>query len=231
MVQAKKITIAIDGYASSGKSTLGKDLAEALGYIFIDSGAMYRGVALFALEQGLLDSGNLNVSELVAKLPEISLYFTMDATQVLMLNGRDVSLEIRSSKVSEVVSAVAAVREVREKLVDLQRAMGSEGGVVMDGRDIGTVVFPKAELKLFVTADLDTRSQRRFQEMQKNQPSSTFQEVKNNLSQRDSYDTQRSISPLLKAEDAILIDTGSISREEQLKVALELVETVLGHEV
>jgi cytidylate kinase len=231
MVQAKKITIAIDGYASSGKSTLGKDLAKALGYIFIDSGAMYRGVALFALEQGLLDSGNLNVSELVAKLPEISLYFTMDATQVLMLNGRDVSLEIRSSKVSEVVSAVAAVREVREKLVDLQRAMGSEGGVVMDGRDIGTVVFPKAELKLFVTADLDTRSQRRFQEMQKNQPSSTFQEVKNNLSQRDSYDTQRSISPLLKAEDAILIDTGSISREEQLKVALELVETVLGHEV
>jgi cytidylate kinase len=231
MVQAKKITIAIDGYASSGKSTLGKDLAKALGYIFIDSGAMYRGVALFALEQGLLDSGNLNVSELVAKLPEISLYFTMDSTQVLMLNGRDVSLEIRSSKVSEVVSAVAAVREVREKLVDLQRAMGSEGGVVMDGRDIGTVVFPKAELKLFVTADLDTRSQRRFQEMQKNQPSSTFQEVKNNLSQRDSYDTQRSISPLLKAEDAILIDTGSISREEQLKVALELVETVLGHEV
>lgn len=231
MVQAKKITIAIDGYASSGKSTLGKDLAKALGYIFIDSGAMYRGVALFALEQGLLDSGNLNVSELVAKLPEISLYFTMDATQALMLNGRDVSLEIRSSKVSEVVSAVAAVREVREKLVDLQRAMGSEGGVVMDGRDIGTVVFPKAELKLFVTADLDTRSQRRFQEMQKNQPSSTFQEVKNNLSQRDSYDTQRSISPLLKAEDAILIDTGSISREEQLKVALELVETVLGHEV
>lgn len=231
MVQAKKITIAIDGYASSGKSTLGKDLAKALGYIFIDSGAMYRGIALFALEQGLLDSGNLNVSELVAKLPEISLYFTMDATQVLLLNGRDVSLEIRSSKVSEVVSAVAAVREVREKLVDLQRAMGSEGGVVMDGRDIGTVVFPKAELKLFVTADLDTRSQRRFQEMQKNQPSSTFQEVKNNLSQRDSYDTQRSISPLLKAEDAILIDTGSISREEQLKVALELVETVLGHEV
>ena len=231
MVQAKKITIAIDGYASSGKSTLGKDLAKALGYIFIDSGAMYRGVALFALEQGLLDSGNLNVSELVAKLPEISLYFTMDPTQVLMLNGRDVSLEIRSSKVSEVVSAVAAVREVREKLVDLQRAMGSEGGVVMDGRDIGTVVFPKAELKLFVTADLDTRSQRRFQEMQKNQPSSTFQEVKNNLSQRDSYDTQRSISPLSKAEDAILIDTGSISREEQLKVALELVETVLGHEV
>lgn len=231
MVQAKKITIAIDGYASSGKSTLGKDLAKALGYIFIDSGAMYRGVALFALEQGLLDSGNLNVSELVAKLPEISLYFTMDATQVLMLNGRDVSLEIRSSKVSEVVSAVAAVREVREKLVDLQRAMGSEGGVVMDGRDIGTVVFPKAELKLFVTADLDTRSQRRFQEMQKNQPSSTFQEVKNNLSQRDSYDTQRSISPLLKADDAILIDTGSISREEQLKVALELVETFLGHEV
>jgi cytidylate kinase len=231
MFQAKKITIAIDGYASSGKSTLGKDLAKALGYIFIDSGAMYRGVALFALEQGLLDSGNLNVSDLVAKLPEITLYFTMDATQVLMLNGRDVSLEIRSSKVSEVVSAVAAVREVREKLVDLQRAMGSEGGVVMDGRDIGTVVFPKAELKLFVTADLDTRSQRRFQEMQKNQPSSTFQEVKNNLSQRDSYDTQRSISPLLKAEDAILIDTGSISREEQLKVALELVETVLGHEV
>lgn len=231
MVQAKKITIAIDGYASSGKSTLGKDLAKALGYIFIDSGAMYRGVAWFALTKGLITSNGLNSPGLIAKLPEISVHFSTDGAQALILNGQDVSVEIRSTEVSQVVSEVAAIAEVREKLVELQRAMGQNGGIVMDGRDIGTVVFPKAELKLFVTADLDTRSQRRFKEMQKKQVTATLMEVKENLSQRDTFDTHRANSPLMQAEDAIVFDTGSISREEQLEKALKLVESVLEHEV
>ncbi|MFM7724922.1 MAG: (d)CMP kinase [Bacteroidota bacterium] len=231
MVQAKKITIAIDGYASSGKSTLGKDLAKALGYIFIDSGAMYRGVAWFALQKGLFDSNGLNGPGLIAQLPEVNVHFSTDGSQTLILNGQDVSVEIRSAEVSQVVSEVAAIAEVRKKLVELQRAMGQNGGIVMDGRDIGTVVFPNAELKLFVTADLETRSQRRFKEMQKKQATSTLLEVKENLFQRDTFDTQRANSPLMQAEDAIVFDTGSISREEQLEKALKLVETVLGYEV
>lgn len=230
MVQAKKITIAIDGYASSGKSTLGKDLAKALGYIFIDSGAMYRGVAWFALEKGLFNDRRLNASALIALLPEITLHFSTDGSQALILNGQNVSVEIRSKEVSQVVSEVAAIGEVRKKLVESQRKIGSRGGIVMDGRDIGTVVFPEAELKLFVTADLETRSQRRFLEMQKNHAAATLQEVKENLLQRDDFDTKRAISPLIKAEDAIVFDTSSISREEQLKKALQLVKTVLGHE-
>jgi cytidylate kinase len=231
VVQAKKITIAIDGYASSGKSTLGKDLAKALGYIFIDSGAMYRGVAWFALQKGLFDANGLNRPGLIEQLPEINVHFSTNGSQALILNGQDVSVEIRSTEVSQVVSEVAAIGEVREKLVELQREMGKNGGIVMDGRDIGTVVFPHAELKLFVSADLETRSQRRFLEMQKKQITVTLLEVKENLSQRDTYDTQRANSPLIQAEDAIVFDTGNISREEQLEKALKLVETVLGHEV
>jgi len=231
MVQAKKITIAIDGYASSGKSTLGKDLAKALGYIFIDSGAMYRGVTWFALQKGLFDAKGLNGPGLIAQLHEVNVHFSTDGSQALILNGQDVSVEIRSTEVSQAVSQVAAIAEVRKKLVELQRAMGQNGGIVMDGRDIGTVVFPNAELKLFVTADLETRSQRRFNEMQKKQATATLLEVKENLSQRDTFDTQRTNSPLMQAEDAIVFDTGSISREEQLEQALKLVETVLGYEV
>jgi len=230
MSKKQQLTIAIDGYASSGKSTLGKDLAKALGYIFIDSGAMYRGVAWFALEKGLFNERRLNASALIAILPEVTLHFSTDGSQALILNGQDVSVEIRSKEVSQVVSEVAAIGEVRKKLVESQRKIGSRGGIVMDGRDIGTVVFPEAELKLFVTADLETRSQRRFQEMQKNDAAATLQEVKENLLQRDDFDTKRAISPLIKAEDAIVFDTSSISREEQLKKALQLVKTVLGHE-
>jgi cytidylate kinase len=231
VVQAKKITIAIDGYASSGKSTLGKDLAKALGYIFIDSGAMYRGVAWFAITKGFFDAKGLNGPGLIEQLPEINVHFSTNGSQALILNGQDVSVEIRSTEVSQVVSEVAAIGEVREKLVELQREMGKNGGIVMDGRDIGTVVFPHAELKLFVSADLETRSQRRFLEMQKKQITVTLLEVKENLFQRDTYDTQRANSPLIQAEDAIVFDTGNISREEQLEKALKLVETVLGHEV
>ena len=231
MASKRKIIIAIDGYASSGKSTLGKDLAKALGYVFIDSGAMYRGVALFALENQWVAGNVVDAGAITAKLSEIQLQFSADSGQHLLLNGRDVSREIRESQVSEIVSSVAAIGAVREKLVELQRAMGMNGGIVMDGRDIGTVVFPQAELKLFITAALEIRSERRFLEMQKNNAQTTLQEVRDNLSLRDAFDTQRTISPLKQAADAVVIDTGNIGREEQLQQALTLVESIVGHEV
>lgn len=231
MASKRKIIIAIDGYASSGKSTLGKDLAKALGYVFIDSGAMYRGVALFALENQWVAGNVVDAGAITAKLSEIQLQFSADSGQHLLLNGRDVSREIRESQVSEIVSSVAAIGAVREKLVELQRAMGMNGGIVMDGRDIGTVVFPQAELKLFITAALEIRSERRFLEMQKNNAQTTLQEVRDNLSLRDAFDTQRAISPLKQAADAVVIDTGNIGREEQLQQALTLVESIIGHEV
>jgi cytidylate kinase len=231
MASKRKIIIAIDGYASSGKSTLGRDLAKALGYVFIDSGAMYRGVALFALENQWVVGNVVDAGAITAKLSEIQLQFSADSGQHLLLNGRDVSREIRESQVSEIVSSVAAIGAVREKLVELQRAMGMNGGIVMDGRDIGTVVFPQAELKLFITAALEIRSERRFLEMQKNNAQTTLQEVRDNLSQRDAFDTQRAISPLKQAADAVVIDTGNIGREEQLQQALTLVESIVGHEV
>ena len=231
MASKRKIIIAIDGYASSGKSTLGKDLAKALGYVFIDSGAMYRGVALFALENQWVAGNVVDAGAITAKLSEIQLQFSADSGQHLLLNGRDVSREIRESQVSEIVSSVAAIGAVREKLVELQRAMGMNGGIVMDGRDIGTVVFPQAELKLFITAALEIRSERRFLEMQKNNAQTTLQEVRDNLSLRDAFDPQRAISPLKQAADAVVIDTGNIGREEQLQQALTLVESIVGHEV
>lgn len=231
MASKRKIIIAIDGYASSGKSTLGRDLAKALGYVFIDSGAMYRGVALFALENQWVVGNVVDAGAITAKLSEIQLQFSADSGQHLLLNGRDVSREIRESQVSEIVSSVAAIGAVREKLVELQRAMGMNGGIVMDGRDIGTVVFPQAELKLFITAALEIRSERRFLEMQRNNAQTTLQEVRDNLSQRDAFDTQRAISPLKQAADAVVIDTGNIGREEQLQQALTLVESIVGHEV
>lgn len=230
MLSRKKITIAIDGFASSGKSTLGKDLAKALGYVFIDSGAMYRGVALFSIENGFISDNQLNAALLIPRLSEIHLEFIAGETKSLHLNGRDVSQEIRSTQVSEVVSEVAAIGEVRRKLVQQQQAMGKEGGIVMDGRDIGTVVFPNAELKLFVTADLHVRSERRYLELSKTNPSITLAEVTQNLSLRDAIDTSRAISPMRKAEDAIELDTGKLNRAEQLERALSLVKSIIDHE-
>lgn len=230
MLSRKKITIAIDGFASSGKSTLGKDLAKALGYVFIDSGAMYRGVALFSIENGFITDNQLNAALLIPRLSEIHLEFVAGETKSLHLNGRDVSREIRSTQVSEVVSEVADLGEVRQKLVQQQQAMGKDGGIVMDGRDIGTVVFPHAELKLFVTANLHIRSERRFLELTKTNPSITMEEVAQNLALRDSIDTTRAISPLRKAEDAIELDTGKLNRAEQLERALSLVKSIIDHE-
>ena len=230
MLSRKKITIAIDGFASSGKSTLGKDLAKALGYVFIDSGAMYRGVALFSIENGFITDNQLNAALLIPRLSEIHLEFVAGETKSLHLNGRDVSREIRSTQVSEVVSEVAALGEVRQKSVQQQQAMGKEGGIVMDGRDIGTVVFPNAELKLFATADLHVRSERRYLELSKTNPSITLAEVTQNLSLRDAIDTSRAISPMRKAEDAIELDTGKLNRAEQLERALSLVKSIIDHE-
>lgn len=223
----QKITIAIDGYSSCGKSTLAKELAKELQYVFIDSGAMYRGVTLFALENKWIDGDNVNQKRLILALPEIQLNFKLNSetkSPELYLNGKNVSKEIRTPKVSAHVSLVASIKEVREKLVASQREMGKEGGIVMDGRDIGSVVFPNAELKLFVTASADVRTERRYEELIFKGVSITKEEVKANLLKRDKIDSTRKESPLIQTKDAIILDNTHLDREEQLKVALELVQ-------
>jgi cytidylate kinase len=230
MQNERKLIIAIDGYASSGKSTLAKSLADALGYVFIDTGAMYRGIAYFTVVNGLYTNDSIHEEALIKRLDEVHLMFgdpIVGNDRPLLLNGVNINDPIRSSEISALVSLVAVIPEVRTKLVDLQRQMGTQGGIVMDGRDIGTVVFPEADLKIFVTADLDIRAHRRFIEMQKNMPDITFEAVKANLASRDQIDTTRSIGPLKQAEDAILFDTGLLTRETQLEKALTLVHELL----
>jgi cytidylate kinase len=223
----KPLTIAIDGYASSGKSTLAKDLASELGYIFIDSGAMYRAVALFAIEQKLVKHGEPVREALIKQLDSIDLAFRRNPenkTLSLTLNGNDVSQKIRSNKVSALVSSVALFPEVRTKLVALQRAMGNNGGVVMDGRDIGTVVFPDAEIKFFVIAEVSVRAERRQQELASKGHPEAIEEVQKNLEHRDFIDTTRAHSPLKQADGAFLIDTTLHTRTSQLEVALQHIE-------
>jgi cytidylate kinase len=230
MQNERKLIIAIDGYASSGKSTLAKALADALGYVFIDTGAMYRGVSYFTVINGLYTHDSIHEEALIKRLDEVHLMFgdpIIGNDRPLLLNGVNINDPIRSSEISALVSLVAVIPEVRTKLVDLQRQMGTHGGIVMDGRDIGTVVFPQADLKIFVTADLDIRAHRRFIEMQKNMPDITLEAVKANLASRDEIDTTRSIGPLKQAEDAILFDTGLLTRETQLEKALTLVHELL----
>lgn len=227
METGKKITVAIDGYSSCGKSTLAKALAKELHYVFIDSGSMYRGITLYALENKLIDNNTIKTAELITDLPFIDLSFgTMNESGIrpLLLNGRDVSKEIRSLLVSNWVSEIAAIKEVRVALVRQQRALGEKGGVIMDGRDIGTVVFPHAELKLFLTASADVRAQRRFDEMQAKGESGTLEEIKQNLAHRDHLDSTREESPLIQAPDAIVIDNSQLSEEDQLRRALNLVQ-------
>lgn len=221
-----KITIAIDGWSSCGKSTLAKALAKELEYIYVDSGAMYRGVALFALRNRWVSSNYTDTAEIIDNLNKIQLAFesTKPGKADLFLNDENVEQEIRKIEVSNVVSAVATIKEVREHLVNLQRKLGESGGVVMDGRDIGSVVFPNAELKLFVTADVDIRAQRRFDELQSKGEDVSLEEVKRNLKQRDEMDSTREESPLIQTDDAVVIDNSHLSPEEQLKVALDLVK-------
>lgn len=216
----KKITIAIDGHSSCGKSTMAKKLAADLGYIYVDTGAMYRAVTLFALRQGLMDaeSKQIDVQALEERISEINITFTHDAEGKLqtVLNGEIVEQEIRQMLVSNCVSPIAALPFVRSRMVALQQQMGIEGGVVMDGRDIGTVVFPNAELKVFVTASAEVRAQRRLAELQQKGDTTTqFAEVLKNVEERDYLDSHRETSPLRQAEDARLLDNSELSIPEQ----------------
>ena len=220
------ITIAIDGFSSTGKSTLAKQLAKKLGYIFVDTGAMYRGITLFAIQNNIISNDLFAVDKLLEKLPEIKLNFHFNNTlgfAELYLNEVNVETEIRTMHVSNFVSKIAEISEVRSKLVQQQQQMGKNKGIVMDGRDIGTVVFPDAELKLFMTASPEVRAQRRFSEVQTIDPSITFESVLENIQKRDYIDSHRTDSPLKMADDAIEIDNSFLSREEQFELVMELV--------
>lgn len=224
----KKITIAIDGYAACGKSTLAKALASALNYTFIDSGAMYRAVALYCLEKNLINEGNMvNIDELEKHLEQI--HIEIKSSQHIFLNGQNITNAIRTPRVANIVSQVATIKSVRNKLVALQQAMGKSGGIVMDGRDIGTVVFPNAELKIFVTASTEVRTARRLAELQARGEQIAQDEVKKNLLLRDQLDSTRAESPLKQASDAIVLDTTALSREEQLQWALEAVALLVAN--
>ena len=221
---SKKITIAIDGHSSCGKSTLAKDLAKKLEYTFVDSGAMYRAVTLHAIRNNFIQNGRVDEEKLEKAISEIEIQFeSINGVQHIFLNNKDVTDEIRLPNVSNNVSIVAKLKPVRKKLVQQQRKMGSDGGIIMDGRDIGTVVFPDAELKLFVTASTEVRTERRFEELRANGIEITREEVKNNLIERDHIDSTREISPLMQAKDAIILDNSELTRLQQLELAIDLV--------
>lgn len=212
-----RITIAIDGHSSTGKSTVAKQLADYIGYIYVDSGAMYRAVTLFALQN------DLSNAELLERLTDINIALRPDkGGTMVLLNGADVSKGIRSMEVSNRVSEIAALPEVRAKLVEQQRIMRKENGVVMDGRDIGTVVFPDAELKLFMTASAKVRAQRRYKELIARGDQVSFQEVLSNVTERDRIDSTREVSPLRVAPDAITIDNSEMNLEDQFHIVLQL---------
>ena len=226
----KKITIAIDGFSSTGKSTLAKQLAKELEYVYVDTGAMYRAVAYFAMQNKLIGADFFDKSTLIEVLPKIQLEFRFN-TDVgfaeMYLNGENVEKPIRTIEVSNFVSKVAEVSEVRSKLVEQQQEMGTNKALVMDGRDIGTVVFPNAELKIFMTASAETRAQRRFDELQQKGDNVSYEEVLKNVVDRDYIDTHRADSPLVIADDAIEIDNSYLNKEEQFAAVLELVNDVV----
>ncbi len=224
MDNKRLITIAIDGFSSSGKSTMAKKLAKTIGYAYIDTGAMYRAVTLYCLRNGLFDGDRLDTERLEAALPDINITFGVDAdgkTQT-MLNGEVVEQEIRRMEVSSKVSIVAAVGSVRRALVKQQQAMGKQKGIVMDGRDIGTVVFPDAEMKVYVDASPETRARRRYEELSAKGDSVTYEDVLANVSERDRIDTTRAESPLRKADDAVVLDNSNMTIAEQDKWLLDL---------
>jgi len=223
----KKITIAIDGFSSTGKSTLAKELAKHLGYVYVDTGAMYRAVALFAMQKGFIGADFFDKQSLIKSLPLIKLVFKFNPNlgfAEMYLNDVNVEAAIRTIEVSNFVSLVAEISEVRSKLVEQQQEMGKNKGIVMDGRDIGTIVFPDADLKIFMTASPLIRAQRRFEELQKKGDSVTFDEVLKNVEERDYIDTHREDSPLVMADDAIEFDNSTISKQEQFERVLKLVK-------
>lgn len=225
----KKITIAIDGFSSTGKSTLAKQLAKYLGYIYVDTGAMYRAVTLYAMQHDFISDTHFDKKALIERLPKISLQFLFNPDlgyAEIFLNEKNVEAEIRTLEVSNFVSRIAEISEVRAKLVEQQQNMGKNKGIVMDGRDIGTVVFTDAELKLFMTASPETRARRRYEELLQKGQEVTYDEVLKNVQERDYIDTHREDSPLTKADDAIEIDNSHLSIKEQFDKVLGLVNTV-----
>jgi cytidylate kinase len=219
----KKITIAIDGFSSTGKSTMAKQLAKSLGYIYVDSGAMYRTVTLYAINNGLINDQIVEKEKLINALSNLTIEFVFNDQKGysdIYLNGKDVSDQIRSIEVSNKVSIIAAIPQVRSKLVAIQQEIGKNKGVVMDGRDIGTVVFPDAELKFFVSCSAQIRAERRYKELIDSGDQVSFEEVLANIQSRDQMDTTRAVSPLVQADDAIVIDNSNMSPEEQLELIL-----------
>jgi cytidylate kinase len=225
----KQITIAIDGYSACGKSTLAKDLAKKLSFIFIDSGAMYRGVALYCLQNNLFDAdGTPKQVEIIQALKNITLSFQLiNDKNCMLLNGKNVEELIRGNEVAAVVSKIATIKEVRVKLVMEQQIMGENGGIVMEGRDIGSVVFPNAELKLFITASQEIRARRRFLELKSKGIEAKIESISSNLAERDLMDSSRKESPLIQVADAIVMDNSQLTREEQLDYVLSLVRKLV----
>ncbi len=230
MYPDKKITIAIDGYSSCGKSTLAKALAKRLGYIFIDSGAMYRGITLYCMRHQLILDGKPLIEKIEKILPQIKLTFIYNSSSEkhdLYLNDEDVEELIRMPDVASNVSPIATIKSVREKLVAEQQKMGEYGGIVMDGRDIGSIVFPNAELKLFVTASPEIRAERRLKELTQKGIDTTFKIVLANLLERDLIDSTRKESPLIQTKDALFIDTSNLTQAAQLQLSLKYANQVL----
>jgi cytidylate kinase len=229
----RKITIAIDGYSSTGKSTIAKQLAKSLGYVYVDTGAMYRAVTLFAMRNGYVGEHKKNFEALVRALPKIQLNFVFNNTlgySEMYLNGENVEQEIRKLEVSKYVSKIAELEQVRFKLVEMQRQMGEKKGIVMDGRDIGTVVFPDAELKVFMTASPEARAARRYKELLEKGEKVTYEAVLKNVQERDHIDSHREFSPLMKAADAIEFDNTDMGLKEQFErlhnYALRVIDTL-----
>lgn len=222
----KNLKIAIDGFSSTGKSTIAKQLAKEFSYIYVDSGAMYRAVTLFAMQNGFISTQRFDHKALIKNLHKIKLEFKWNSSKEMAeiyLNDRNIETEIRTLEVSNHVSAVAALLEVREKLVEQQQEIARDKGVVMDGRDIGTVVFPNADLKFFIIASAEKRAERRFDELQLRGDKVTYNEILRNVTERDFLDSTRKISPLKKANDAIEIDNSNLSLEEQYQKILNIV--------
>ena len=232
MNDSKQITIAIDGYSSCGKSTLAKSLAQKLNYIFIDTGAMYRAVALFAFKNKWINELEFNSQNLIDHLEKIDLHFEINeitGKPEIFLNGENVESQIRTLEISNLVSRVASIKEVRVKLVSEQQKMGEKGGIVMDGRDIGSVVFPHAEVKFFITAAPKIRAERRYKELINLNSEITLLEIEKNLVERDFLDSTRSESPLIQTADSILIDNSLMTINEQLELALKYVNNKLNN--
>ncbi len=226
----KKIIIAIDGYSSCGKSTLAKQLAKKLNYVYIDTGAMYRAVALFALQNGFIDVDFFDEKALIQHLDKINVSFSFNSelnTSETFLNGKNIEKEIRGITISNLVSKIAKIKEVRAKMVELQREMGKKKGLVMDGRDIGSVVFPNAELKIFMTAAFEIRAKRRFDELKVKGDSTSYEAVLKNIVSRDDDDTSRTENPLIKAHDAVVLDNSNINQEEQFLIVMNWVNEKL----